>query len=201
MTKENLEELTNAYEKVKKFEYGAVARRFLEKEDLGGAVGALKTLFDSKEHELYKRIIDIGLSSEKGIDMAAQGYASDHQKALQELPLDFLYEKRYEDVIGNYVKKDKLDLIGKVFSEFSEMTYGDLVKKITQANEVLKSNTGRFSDEDKRKAKKESEKYKDVFRALNLAEEAIFEKLRPEAIKYSLKDNFDKYVNELTNGE
>ncbi|MEK6906787.1 MAG: hypothetical protein AABW81_04150 [Nanoarchaeota archaeon] len=198
MTKD-LEKLAKSFNDLNKYEFGNVAIRALSQDDISTSVGALKQLAsDFGNGADYEAFVDYTLSSEDGIKKASSVYGKKFREVIEGIQIGDLYGKRYNSILTSYLSGDNLSKAEKVLTDFKENTYGSIVKKYSQAEEILKSNTGNFTEDQKIEAKKTKDKYKSIVSLLNLLETAKYEELRPKAVKNSLKLQFNDYVDSLT---
>ncbi len=186
------------YDDVTRYELGNVASRLVMQKDIPNAKGALKKLAaDLGRGDEYSGFVDTVLGDERAIKNASLLYGSKFNTAIGGINIGELYNLRYNKILQAYFDDADRPTVEGLIKEFSGETYGEIIGKITAANEILESRTKNFSDDQKREAKKTLDKYQYIGAALDLLERARFEEFRPEAAQESLKIDAKEFSKSL----
>ncbi len=211
MVKQSKEKSKEAYdlgkylEDIALYQYGGVAGRLASNEQTAPfAVGGLEKL----TAEIKKKLEEKGLStkilegfragsmaSREGINTAIGAYSNQYEDALGMLDVTDFYNLRFEQL--KYALGEEKAVEAKVkFDKYKGQTVSSILKKISQANAILKDNTGLFDEKQKNEAKETLEKLRAIATLIELPEMINYEKLMPGATKdvykQRIKDALDK---------
>jgi len=194
------DKVKKAFDDIEDLKYAGVALRAYVKKDIHTTKAALHE--DSKAHDkdnYHEGYIDWTLQNEKGIKYATNLYGEKFHEAMEIIPIKDLLERRYDSVIkDNLSKQEDQDVLINALKDFSDKTYGDVMKSYAQAMAKLNDQADLYDKEEKRKAKKTIEEYQGVYKTLQLLEESIYENLRPKVAKEGVKKQFEEHVKDLS---
>ncbi len=163
-------------DEMKKFQYGGLAGRFLSEKDLAGAKGSLEGLAkDLGFGPELQGFIEGTFASEKGIEKAVGTYMAKYQEFKGKSTVKEL-GTYYDQLIDEYLESKSPEAKAEL-DQYQTEAYGDILRKVTQAQEKIKSKTGNFSQQDKDDAQKVLDKYNKVVAILETMEEVTFDKL------------------------
>jgi hypothetical protein len=179
----------------RKYGYGALAGSLIGSEP-EYADGALRTLAGLKGLALGEEaegFVDTALSTEQGVQTAANIYAVKFQEARGKLkPSDLVswYNPTFSDLDGTVRKK-----IVESLGSYNE-NIGDIQKKFVKAQTILK-NQGVFSDDEVSAANKDAKKYKEVMTIMSTLDRYTFESMRPDAVEVTRKNDLEALAKQL----
>jgi len=188
------EEKQNSLKYLETCKYAMAADVALQRKDLGSAVKCLESL--AKDIGIEDKIIRVAFANsnastpkelEAGVQKNISTYAPLYQQTLMGAKVSDLFTN-YDSYFSKYVGDKKED----VLKEFGKETFGDITKKIMNAQEIFNSKTSNFDEKAKEKAQKTMEKYGLIYTVLNKREDDTMNNLLRPMEEESLKNQFEE---------
>jgi hypothetical protein len=123
----------------------------------------------------------------RGIDL----YASQYEEDMEALTINEMFE-RYSPEFNKYLSEEGKAKAGEAFAKLGDKTYAEVSKFIRKNSKIMQDEDS--SEDEKKKAQKEIEKYADVFSTIQEFEELRISKLMPsireDTIKGDVKERY-----------
>lgn len=181
---------SNYLEDIVRYQYANVAARLASDEKTAPfAKGALEKLLekmDPASRGIADGFVQGAFASEEGMNIAININAGKYQKALGNLDVTQFYELRLK-TLNSLLGEKEAEESKAVFDKYKGQTIDSIIKKISQADAILKDKTGLFDDKKKEDAKKTMEKLGYISNIINLLENRNYEELMPIATKGTYK--------------
>lgn len=182
---------------IAKYRPMALAPEFLKAKDMGTLEETIVNFFEK----------GLGVKNKGDIEAAVKPYMT-NQNALQSFIGNFvgrynesLYSQKIEDLrelydssFKKYFTEDNLAKVDEVFS--SEDTYESILNKYAKAAEIAKSETGNFTDEQKKKAEKTIQQLNKILMPLQAFEAGKIDDLRKPITEKVLRKSLNALYEE-----
>jgi hypothetical protein len=181
-------------EDLARYQYADVAfRLYSNKADAQFAPSALEKLVNNfgVDKDVLEGLKAGTFASKKGIETAIGIYAGKYQKILGSLDVTEFYNTRY-NILKSLLGDEKANEAKSVFEKYKGQTVTSITKKYSQAQAILKDQTGLFDEKKKEEAKKTFEKLAPITNLINLLEQRNYEELKNGATK----DSYKKMITE-----
>lgn len=195
----DLADKTKSYEP-ERYRYAIAAAEFMEKKDVNSARKCLDSLMidmgatekDVQEGMVWNAYGD-SPSQEmmQGIQRGIQIYASKYQGLFGSKTINEMFE-RYMPEFNNYLAEEEKAKAKEVFAKLGDKKYDAVAKEVRKNMKIIQDQDS--TEDEKKEAQKEIEKYSDVFNTIQQFEELRISKLMPSiregTIKKDIKDRY-----------
>jgi len=176
-----------ALEDLNRYRPAAVAAKFYQEKNETAAKGALEKLVDTLDvgkdgPALLKAI----RKSDKGDKTLAGIYAPEYQENLMNAKIKELF-KFYSNYFEEYIGGNSYGEAVKVFNEYGNENYKDILDKVIGAQETIDSKRPNITEEEKQEAEDTLMKYQRITAPIQSFEQLEMEKLSNPVAKESLK--------------
>ncbi|MCK9595906.1 hypothetical protein M0R19_01850 [Candidatus Pacearchaeota archaeon] len=183
-----------------RYKYAAAGANFLQAKDVGSAKKCLEKLAsdwnlteDQKAGLVWNAFADDPQTNELGITKGIGIYAQKYQAEMGKMSINQMFE-RYSPEFNKYLGAEEKEKAKSVFDKLGKETYGSIVEKFTELNDLLNSKSKK-ANAIKEKAQKEfDEKYGDVYYTIqdfeNLRMSKIMAPMQEESVYSNTKERF-----------
>jgi len=176
---------------IKRYRAIAAARQSLEQKDSEGAKKSLEKLAESigvaeKDREA---VVSSITSSGQSLEACLKNFEAKYGAAQANSTIGDLFNL-YKDNFKSYLNEENYKEAETLFTgkDNANKKYGDLIEKYGKAQEILKSKTGNFSEEQKKKAEKEYKELSKYMTPLQVFENLEVKKIAEPIEKSSIKE-------------
>jgi hypothetical protein len=156
------------FSNLRTFSYGGVAGNSVLQKDLNSASISLEKLVLDMglDEDKLEGFLKGTFSSDKGIQIASAVYSDKYESARSNLTISNLwgfYDEYATKYLGDLKEKAEEEI-----NKFKDEEFGKIKNKYYAAQEIIKSKTSNFSEEQKKKAKEDFEKYDKIVNTLEI---------------------------------
>jgi len=192
------QEQTPDYSTFEKYQYGALAARFLNEKDMTNTQGALEVLAGGDGLNLGNEAIGFirgTQASEKGIEIAASMYGARFAEERGKLSPANL-AGWYSDVLSGLDEDYSARLTASLRGHTE--TWADIIKKVSKANHIMEGGEiGVNTPEQVAEARSVFEKYQSIGELMSILDKYKMESLRPKTIDVSRKKALSGIASKL----
>ncbi len=170
-----------------RYNYAVAALQFLAQKKIRAAGNSLEAMADVMEvPKDAKGLMRAAFTDPKYMQASIEEYSEEYNKMLGIKTVRSLLE-RYQAELGEYLEDEERANAIEAFTNYGNMLYSDIVKEVVQADEVINSPTGRWSEEEKKEAKKTREKYGVIYDTVQEYESLRIQPLMFPILKSTIK--------------
>ena len=182
-------------EDLQRYRPAAVADQFYQEKNATAAKGSLEKLVNTLDvGKDGPALLEAIKKSEKGDQNLANIYASEYQEILMNSKIKDLF-KFYSSYFEKYVKGDSYGEAVKVFEQYGDENYKDMLAKVIEAKEKINSKSPNVTEEDKQKAQETIKEYGRITSPIQSFEQLEMEKLSNPVAKAAMKKDFTAMFN------
>lgn len=185
-------------EDITRYQYADTALRLISNEsDAPFARGALEKLVDSfgVDKDVLEGLKAGTFASEDGIKTAIQIYAGKYEKAIGSADVTEFYDVRY-NILKSLLGDEKANESKSIFEKYKGQTVGSIIKKVAQAQAIIKDKTELFDDKKKEEAQKTLKKFGAIYNLIQIIEKRNYEELKNGATKSTYKEMINETLKE-----
>ncbi|MAG78995.1 hypothetical protein CMI40_01315 [Candidatus Pacearchaeota archaeon] len=182
----------NNYEP-ERYQYASVAAQFLKNKDVKSAGKSLeKMAIEGGMSEDLLPLMKGTTTNPREVEDAIEDYNGRYEKLLGKKNITYMFDK-YEPIFTDYLGEDNKNILKEDFDKIKKETYGDVQNKFEKAMEIIESETGNFSEEQKEEAVKILKKYGEVYSIIKQFNQLYIEDLMKPISKKTIRGNFEEH--------
>ncbi len=178
-----------------RYQYAVAAAQFLNSKDAPAAKKCLEKLAQDMnlDSDAQAGLVWNVSNDTDGWAKAVNTYTHKYQQVLEAKTVGALFD-RYGSFFKKYLNEEEMKVAKNSFDAFENVEYASIVKAVEKAEEILQSETGNFTKEQKESAEKIKEKYSKIsstiteFELLKL--QSLMLPIKEGSIKDKVKERF-----------
>lgn len=189
-------------EDLARYRPAAVAAQFYQEKNESAAKGALEKLVSTldigKDGPVFVKKIRDGKEGDK---VLASIFAPEYEKVLMSAKINDLFNL-YAGYFKEYITGDSYEEVVKVFEEYGDENYKDMLDKYVEAQETLDSKRPNITEDEKKKAGETLMKYGKIVIPIQSFEGLEIEKISGPIKKSALRNDLtDMFKPRKSEGE